>query len=319
MSSDIFVLDFADFKMPNTIFQEFYTKRDTIESAIIFYLDEKANKLSNYINIENPLIYIPTRYHYSNYINRDGKARLFKYLIQSEHFVLNFNIPIKICNEIINYDIRGIHDVLRSNIKVKKQKLVCDINDSSNFSSTIRIVLNEERNRILTNSYFVIKLIMNIEKKLGISIYNQTLYTNAKIKYDTEKKGTPEDKTEKQLDLTSKCDRYIEYKNRYIAEYTTAVANYKQKLEEMKQLRTSIVQLKERNTQLAQKYIDRYNRVCVKGEEPSHENIKNNEENDAKSYMGGKHIYKTLHSRDKTAKRQRSRKQTIRRHKRRTN
>jgi hypothetical protein len=214
MAAKTFVLDFSDFKMPSTLFQDFYSKRDTIENAIKIYLDSKAKILSNYINIKNPINYIPEKYHYSTIINKYGQHILEKHLIHSEYYVFNFNIPIKICNAIVSFNIRGIYDTLRANIKNKKHFYLCKeatyieaMYNSKGFASNI------VADRVVSNSYFIYKLIMYIEQKLNISILDQRLYTNAKIKYKIEKNEEPQDKTEKQLEITYTCEKYIARKD----------------------------------------------------------------------------------------------------------
>ncbi len=243
MASDKFILDFSDFNLPPT------------KDNLLNYLDNKAKILSNYINIQYPLKFIPEETVVTGSYTTPKQEVIEEKTTISKHYILNFTIPISIIYPVLNNnkDINDLRYIIQEK-PIKKYEYIHKININEYEDLGIFFGTN------LKAPFFILKLVkyilekinINLEKKIK-SIFDSRLYDNAKKKYTQiklEKERQyelerPEIEKRKQEELrlwmeqyekTKKCNAYIKTANDKIDTLNKKIAKYKQVAIEQEQL-----------------------------------------------------------------------------------
>jgi hypothetical protein len=260
-------------------------------------LDNKAQILSQYINVSHPIKYSPSweyRPHYNGYMHSQYEQSSIE---MPSIYELNFTIPISICERVL-YD-RDPND-LANNCEFSKQ--VTEINMKP-YIETIYTRSGEKIKQIQQRNlpFFIAKLIGYIEQKIGISILDpRLLELSTKIQEQNraeqwERERPQREAEEKRKEAEYNCIRIKNKKEKLVQDYQELVTTFVKIQDEQEARHQKILEMHKQGTEEVPKLIAEYNEKCL-------------------TQGGGRR-----RRRGKTAKRRQSRKQTIRRHKRRTN
>ncbi len=311
MSSDTFVLDLSDYQKPDVSKIPWYKSKRAdkiVREAAEKYLNEKARLLSQYIDVSHPIKYSKEREyrpHYSGYMHSQYEPSPTK--IPAE-YKLNFTIPISICKDVFVSDPKNldnkcdeyfteyIYHSYGTNSYKRPNKLT-EIDISKYIDTDYYGAIKQIRQYA---PFFIIKLIGYIEQKIGTSILDpRLLEISTKIQKKEQNEQWERERPQREADAKKReaeynCIIIKEKKEKLKQNYKELVTTFVKIQEEQKARYTEIVEMHKQGNEEIPKLTAEYNEKCQQ--------------------QGGRRRW-----RGKTAKRERSRKQTIRHHKRRTN